>query len=69
MDSGLADDLVAKGIITQADYDSALILGEAACAKVDYLVTLDPVILSVNTEALEGVIRHRHLTVFKIISP
>jgi len=66
-DETLAEDLVGEGVISREDYDSALILGEAACADVDYLLTLDPVILNVDKGVLEAAIANRHLHPFEIV--
>ena len=68
MDDGLAEALIEKGVLQPEQKDAALILAEAACEGVSYLLTLDSAIVNVNKSELRRLIDLKDLTPFEIKS-
>lgn len=67
-DDGLAGLLLQSGLLTEDQKDSALILGEASCLSVKYLLTLDPTLVGLNRTKLRQAIESRDLAHFEIVT-
>lgn len=66
MDDGLAKALIESGVLHNEQKNAALILAEAACEGVSYLLTLDPDIAGVKISELKRLIDLKDLNHFEI---
>jgi hypothetical protein len=67
-DDGLAEALLKSGLLAEDQKNSALILSEASCLGVTYLLTLDPALIGLNRKKLRETIETRDLENFEIVT-